>query len=125
MNMIAGDFVQVYNAKSQIGRWDAIATCFFIDCANNVLEYLEIIHKILKPGGLWINMGPLLYHFSDLENENSIEPSYECLRKIIEKIGFKFLKEQVNVQAKYSQNALSMQQLEYNCVYFVCKKNDE
>lgn len=37
--------------------WDCIATCFFIDTANNVLEYIETIWNILKPGGVWINLG--------------------------------------------------------------------
>lgn len=37
--------------------WDCVATCFFIDTAHNVLEYMETIWKILKPGGVWINLG--------------------------------------------------------------------
>jgi hypothetical protein len=37
---------------------------------------------------LWINLGPLLYHFSDLPNENSIEPSYQVVREVILGIGF-------------------------------------
>lgn len=37
--------------------WDCVATCFFIDTAHNVLEYVETIWKILKPGGVWINLG--------------------------------------------------------------------
>ena len=38
-------------------EWDCIATCFFIDTAHNVIEYLEKIYHILKPGGYWINIG--------------------------------------------------------------------
>lgn len=26
-------------------------------------RYVELIYKILKPGGYWINLGPLLYHW--------------------------------------------------------------
>lgn len=37
--------------------WDCVATCFFIDTAHNVIEYVETIWKILKPGGVWINLG--------------------------------------------------------------------
>lgn len=37
--------------------WDCVATCFFIDTAHNVIEYIETIWKILKPGGVWINLG--------------------------------------------------------------------
>lgn len=32
-------------------------TCFFLDTARNVVAYLETIHGLLKPGGLWINLG--------------------------------------------------------------------
>lgn len=35
-----------------------------------------------------MNLGPLLYHFADNANEDSIEPSYEVVRDIIEKVGF-------------------------------------
>ena len=51
MSMCAGDFVEVYGAPDQAGQWDAVATCFFIDTAHNVVEYLEIIARCLKPGG--------------------------------------------------------------------------
>lgn len=42
MNMIAGDFLQVYTEEKE---WDCVATCFFIDCANNVAEFVENIFK--------------------------------------------------------------------------------
>lgn len=68
--------------------WDCVATSFFIDCANNVIEFVEVIYNILKPGGIWVNLGPLLYHFSDVPSENSIEPTYEDLIIIIRSVGF-------------------------------------
>ena len=37
--------------------WDCLACCFFIDTAHNVIEYLQAIHNVLKPGGYWINFG--------------------------------------------------------------------
>lgn len=120
--MIAGDFVQVYGDSSQEESWDCVASCFFIDCANNIVEFLEIIYRILRPGGIFINYGPLLYHFSDVPNEFSIEPSYEDIREIIEKLGFKFVKESTKVKSKYSQNPLSMSKLEYESIFFVVQK---
>lgn len=122
MNMIAGDFVQVYGDESQLDSWDCVCSCFFLDCASNIVNFLEIIYKILRDGGIFINYGPLLYHYCDAPNEGSIEPSYEDLREIIKKIGFKFLKEETNLKSKYSQNPSSMAQLEYNCIFFVVQK---
>ncbi|XP_066602877.1 carnosine N-methyltransferase [Prorops nasuta] len=119
LSMTAGDFLQVYTEDN---RWDCIATCFFIDCANNVVQFIETIYKILKPGGVWINLGPLLYHFSDMLMEDSIEPSYDVVREVIQGFGFQIEKEELQVKTRYAQNINSMLQCEYNSVYFVCRK---
>lgn len=42
MNMVAGDFLQVYQEEN---AWDCVATCFFIDCANNIVDFIETIFK--------------------------------------------------------------------------------
>jgi carnosine N-methyltransferase len=55
--MAAGDFLECYG---QEGAWDAVVCCFFLDTARNVLSYLERMFLILKPGGVLINLGPLL-----------------------------------------------------------------
>lgn len=34
------------------GAWDAVVTCFFLDTAHNIVEYIEIISRILKDGGV-------------------------------------------------------------------------
>lgn len=44
-------------------------TLFFLDTAHNVIEYIKTIKKILKKGGVWINIGPLLYHYADMMDE--------------------------------------------------------
>ena len=84
--MRAGDFVEVYGAPDQAGRWDAVATCFFIDTAHNVVEYLEIIARCLRPGGIWVNFGPLLFHWADASSylstdEMSLEMSLEDIER--------------------------------------------
>jgi carnosine N-methyltransferase len=85
----SGDFEEIYGAEendargheTQVGKWDAILTCFFIDTvrclfclaydtdiikehnglpqAKNIVNYLRILHRILAPGGIWINLGTL------------------------------------------------------------------
>ena len=37
--------------------WDCVACSFFIDTAHNIIQYLETIYHILRPGGYWVNMG--------------------------------------------------------------------
>lgn len=88
-SMAAGEFVNVYGEEHC--TWDVIATSFFIDTAHNIVEYVETIYNLLKPGGYWINLGPLLYHYSDDIRECSIELSWELLKKLIVDIGFEIL----------------------------------
>jgi carnosine N-methyltransferase len=53
----AGDFLEVYGEEESTGKWDAILTCFFIDTAKNIIDYLSLIHRLLAPDGIWINCG--------------------------------------------------------------------
>ena len=45
--------------------FDGFVSCFFIDTAPNILDYVIAIRRLLRPGGVWINLGPLQYHWSD------------------------------------------------------------
>ena len=115
MSMVAGEFCRVY--KDKINFFDSIVTCYFIDTANNIIQYIETIYNILKVGGLWINFGPLLYHYTDNENEVSIELSWNEVKNIIIGFGFEFTKEE-EVQTTYSANKDSMTQRIYKCIFF-------
>lgn len=84
---------------------------------------LPSTYSILKPGGIWINLGPLLYHYSDSETESSIEPSCEELVEIIQAVGFEIMTNEPNVQTKYTQNRRSMYQSTYSSIFLVCRKN--
>lgn len=69
--------------------FDAVVTCFFIDTAHNVLQYLEVIHAVLKPGGVWIHLGPLLWHWADGSwSELSVELSLADVRQAALLTGF-------------------------------------
>ncbi|XP_033947327.1 carnosine N-methyltransferase isoform X2 [Pseudochaenichthys georgianus] len=118
-SMVAGDFVEVYRDPDS---WDCVATCFFIDTAHNVIEYVETIWKILKPGGVWINLGPLLYHFENMADELSVELSYEDIRTAIINYGFHIEVEKASVQTTYTENDHSMLRYIYDCVFFVARK---
>ncbi|KAK7095621.1 hypothetical protein V1264_005008 [Littorina saxatilis] len=118
-SMAAGDFLEVYTMP---GVWDCVAMVFFLDTAHSVVSYVEAVWKILKPGGYWINLGPLLYHYSDVPGESSIEISYEDLRSVIKKVGFDIEEERDNVRCSYTQNPLSMLHYQYRCVFFVARK---
>lgn len=42
-----------------VDTYDAVASLFFIDTAQNVFDYLKSIKRIVRPGGVWVNYGPL------------------------------------------------------------------
>ncbi|KAF1952270.1 methyltransferas-like protein [Byssothecium circinans] len=62
MSMSTGDFCVLYSQPGSKETFDAVATVFFIDTAPNIIRYIEAVHNCLKLGGLWINLGPLLWH---------------------------------------------------------------
>ena len=121
-SMAAGDFLDVYSGPEYVSSQDCVVTCFFIDCAHNILQFIQIIHQVLKQGGTWINLGPLLYHFSDIKGEDSIEPDYNTLRAVIKDLGFEFLSEKDKMPSSYTQNQSSMLQYSYNSVMFTARK---
>ena len=58
--------------------------------AKNVINYLRIIKRKLAPGGVWINLGPLLWHWeNNVTNDPSIELDLEEVKLLCTKIGFK------------------------------------
>ncbi|CAO2654360.1 Nn.00g110930.m01.CDS01 [Neocucurbitaria sp. VM-36] len=56
VKLVEGDFLNVF---PQDAEFDAVVTLFFIDISDNVVNFLSNIHRLLKPGGVWINLGPL------------------------------------------------------------------
>jgi len=141
--LIAGDFEEIYGAdedpasmvmeptedgippEPHAGLWDAIMTCFFIDTAKNVVNYLRIIHRILRPGGVWINLGPLLWHW---ENNATSDPSIELgLDEVLElarSIGFE-ISEVKTINSPYTSNKDSMLGYAYHAAFWTATKKAE
>lgn len=60
VRLVEGDFLEMFPQDS---KFDAVVTLFFIDISNNVIDFLSNIYRLLKPGGVWINLGrTLLVH---------------------------------------------------------------
>ncbi|KAH8827108.1 N2227-domain-containing protein [Flagelloscypha sp. PMI_526] len=110
--------------EPQSGLWDAVLTCFFIDTAKNIVNYLRIIHKILAPGGVWINLGPLLWHWENNEsNDPSIELDLEEVKALAQSIGLEIVPEsERTIETTYTNNERGMLQYTYKAAYFVAKK---
>ncbi|ORM41934.1 Carnosine N-methyltransferase [Babesia sp. Xinjiang] len=118
-SMCTGEFTEVYSNVEE--PFDAVLTCFFLDTAKNVVAYIRTCAKVLRKGGLWANIGPLLYHYADL-GHNSVELSWEELRRIIT-IWFNIVREEWR-DANYTTNQRSMMKTQYKCIYFEALRND-
>ncbi|KAL4433538.1 hypothetical protein ABPG74_002935 [Tetrahymena malaccensis] len=119
-SMAAGEFVEIY--KKQPEEWHGVCTVFFIDTANDIVEYIKTIHKCLKPGGVWINLGPLLYHYAESFTEPSIELSWDEVQHIIKEVGFELtIHPQIKTHYATDPNE-TMMKIEYNCIFFTAIK---
>jgi len=121
MSMAAGDFAEVYGDPGERGMWDAVVTCFFIDTGHSVVEYLECIANCLRPGGVWVNFGPLLYHWEEYTNELSIELSLEEVLDAARSFGLDIERTETRV-VDYTSDPLSMHRTTYSCEFIVAVK---
>ncbi|KAI4160027.1 MAG: hypothetical protein LQ342_006063 [Letrouitia transgressa] len=143
MNMTAADFIVFYGDAANQETFDAVATVFFIDTAPNVIRYIEVLHKCLKVGGLWTNVGPLLWHGmerkpaqresrSELENvpkeigieqPGGVELSEEEVILLVERMGFRIEKHEIKAEGTgYIGNTDSMLQNVYRTAHWVARK---
>ena len=120
MTMFAGDFITMYNDKPN--TYDCIITCFFIDTAKNVIEYIDVINKVLKTGGIWINFGPLSYHWIGYQNIPTIELPYDKLKEVILNYGFEYVLEEPNKTVTYCAVDNFMKNAYFSCLFFIVKK---
>ncbi|KAF2673591.1 N2227-domain-containing protein [Microthyrium microscopicum] len=82
--MVEGDWTVEFANDTAV--YDAVVTFFFMDTATNMLDYMDTLSRVLKPGGMWINLGPLLYH------DAAVEFSLEDWMDVAEKgYGFEFV----------------------------------
>jgi carnosine N-methyltransferase len=142
-SMAAGDFSFIYSASSELCAWDVVVACFFLDASPNVIEYLQVVYNMLKPGGILISFGPLHWHWtgpSMLQSDQSfseyharfdhLDPKFlqsydfcwEDIKTILINIGFEMVEQKVGVPARYTADLSSMLVSEYRCVHFVARK---
>lgn len=145
MSMCAADFLCLYADAEHAGTYDAVATVFFLDTAPNLIRYLETIYACLKPGGVLLNFGPLLWHFennapgnhghdddgdgehdargsSGIADPGSFELSDDEVMALVAKIGFVVETKEIGLTAPYIQDSESMLQTVYRATFWVARK---
>lgn len=107
--------------------YDYIVTLFFIDTSLDVLATISHIHKLLRPGGTWINLGPLLWMGG---GQTKLELSLEEVLEAAEEIGFVIDKSETGtsarrtVECEYTSDKNAMMRWTYKAEYWVAHKPD-
>ncbi|KAI0434734.1 N2227-like protein-domain-containing protein [Xylaria sp. FL1042] len=143
MQMCAADFLCLYGDDAHAGTYDAVATVFFLDTAPNLIRYLEVIRRCLRPGGVLINVGPLLWHWENhvpghhgydgdgdydentslgIADPGSFELTDDEVVALVEKMGFVVETRQSGLRAPYVQDSQSMLQTVYNASHWIARK---
>lgn len=142
-SMAAGEFVSIYSKPEEHKRWNAVVSCFFLDTAPCLVEYLQVMYNLLADDGVLINFGPLHYHwsgppyrpddgsFTDYANRHShldrrylqsVSMTWEDIREVLWRVGFELVEEKLGIKARYTADARSFINSDYRCIYFVAKK---
>ncbi|KDR75537.1 hypothetical protein GALMADRAFT_140177 [Galerina marginata CBS 339.88] len=102
-----------------------IVTLFFIDTSLDVLATISHIHHLLRPGGVWINLGPLLWTGG---GQAKLELSLDEVLHAAEEIGFIVEKEDAGpaarkiVECEYTADKNAMMRWIYKAEFWVARK---
>ncbi|KAK9453133.1 N2227-like protein-domain-containing protein [Dipodascopsis uninucleata] len=130
----AGDFIEIYGHGPDDGKFDAVATVFFLDTARNVLQYIETIRNCLlrkrsNDPRYWVNFGPLLYHFEDDvvtsssggTSEGSVELPLDVLLDTIKNYGFEIIEFEDCIPCTYASDRKAMGRWIYDAVFWIAR----
>lgn len=140
MSMTAADFITIYGDENHRSMFDAVVTVFFIDTAPNFIRYIEVVRNCLRSTGVWINLGPLLWHFGDrgptnkngetekkprsgIEEPGSIELTEEEVLVLVASSGFTIEQREIRDEGSgYIHNRKSMLQSTYKTSHWMARK---
>ncbi|CAL1709816.1 unnamed protein product [Somion occarium] len=121
-SLVAGDFEEIYGEEHEEGEPQAVHSMTSDLQAKNIVNYLRIIHRILAPGGVWINFGPLLWHWeNNSSNDPSVELDLEEVKELARQIGFEISNERT-IDTTYTNNSQSMLGYVYHAAFWTATK---
>lgn len=140
----SADFCIAYSEEDHAAMFDAVVTVFFIDTAPNLIRYISSVHNCLRDGGIWVNLGPLKWHFDggeDSRSQNgpnatgtssrdkgiaepgSVELTEDEVLLLVESMGFTIEKHEVmNRESGYITNQRSMWHGVYRPSFWIARK---
>ncbi|KIK61063.1 hypothetical protein GYMLUDRAFT_43174 [Collybiopsis luxurians FD-317 M1] len=131
LHLKEGDFLTLDVPKSSDG-YDFIVTLFFIDTSVNIISTLEKIHALLKPGGTWVNLGPLLWCSGA---QARLELTLEEVFKVMDAVGFSLAggrdgsdddepdcMKRCSIPCEYTRDEKAMMRWIYEAEFWVARK---
>jgi hypothetical protein len=151
IGIAAGDFCAVYRTRRFRRAYDVLATVFFLDTAKNPLAYMETAANCVRPGGLWVNLGPLKWHFErdddgdkdgddddgfssssatedkGIGNPGAVELCEDDVLRLLDAHGFELLRHDDGRgrDAGYIRDPLSMEATSYRPVFWVAQRRED
>jgi len=145
MSMSAADFLCLYGDDEHRDMFDAVACVFFLDTAPNLIRYLNTMFHTLKPGGVLVNFGPLLWHFEDnapgnhgrdddgdgehdasnssgIADPGSFELADDEVRALVKRLGFVIEYWEAGIEAPYIHDTESMLRTTFLASSWVARK---
>ncbi|CAK5265407.1 unnamed protein product [Mycena citricolor] len=121
--LLEKDFLTLRKPAASAG-YDYIVTLFFIDTSLNVFTTLEQIYHLLRPGGTWINLGPLLWTSGA---EAKVELSLDEVLQAVQEIGFVIQGQEDGqrsrtVECEYTGDSRAMMRWIYRAEFWVAQK---
>ena len=135
MSIAAGDWAEIFSAREHRGAFAGVVTSYALDTASNPLETVALVAHVLRDGGVWVNVGPLQWHWAsasaDDDNEGggcdaryvrSLELTWEEVLLATQRAGFEVLEEGPCDAAPYCSDARSMSATVYRGRYFAARR---
>ncbi|EDR26335.1 hypothetical protein, conserved [Entamoeba dispar SAW760] len=104
-----------YCEKTSI-QFDVVCTCYFIDTAFDIINYIKSIKSVLKPQGIWVNIGPL--HWVN-DCYSSLHLSLDEVFEIAFQVGFTMIKKEMIQSLNYIPQEYFTCPTTYNPCLFV------
>ncbi|GAA98655.1 uncharacterized protein L969DRAFT_63306 [Mixia osmundae IAM 14324] len=116
--LLEGSFLSSALFPSTVSEsYNAIVTLYFIDTAIDIIEYITQCYQLLRPGGLLVNFGPILW-----PSKARLELSLDELIRLIEAIGFEIVEPPRHVDSEYQRDPQGMITWTYHAAFFVVRK---
>ena len=113
-------------ASHYLEGYHFVVTLFFIDTSLDVVATMNHIYTLLRPGGTWVNLGPLLWTGSA---QAKVELTLDEVLEAAEEIGFIIEKGETGpaarktVECEYTGDKLAMMRWIYKAEFWVARKS--